>query len=279
VSGRNTSFYYSFLVLPHEKRRAIVAVWDFCRAVDDAVDEAPAGAPGSDGASAARTALGLWRRELAACFGEGEPTTPQGRNLVPFVSTFGLPRAGFEAVIDGVEMDIDLKRYEAFEELRLYCTRVASAVGLICLEIFGYRNQATRQYAIDLGIALQLTNILRDVRTDLERGRIYVPLEDLRAHACTEGDLAPGLRSGRVRSLLAFECERAQGYYRSAARLLPREDRRSMVAARIMGAIYHAILKRIERLDYDVFSGTVRVSKPRRAAIAARVWLQSVVGL
>jgi phytoene synthase len=277
VSERNTSFYYSFLVLPPEKRRAIIAVWDFCRAVDDAVDEAPA--PGAGEPAAAHVALGRWRRELASCFGDGATETSQGRALVPFIREFRLPREAFEAVIDGVAMDLERSRYETFEELRLYCTRVASAVGLICVEIFGYRNPATRRYAIDLGIALQLTNIVRDVRTDMQRGRIYIPLTDLRAHACREEDLAVGLSAPAVKPLLAFECSRAREYYEKAARELPREDRRAMVAARIMGAIYYSTLRRIERSGYEVFSGKAHLSKPRRAAIAGRVWLQSAVGL
>ena len=165
--SRDTSFYYSFLVLPPAKRQAIIAVWDFCRAVDDAVDEVDA----STGVSPADE-IARWRRELAACFGEGTPQTRQGRALQPLVDTFGLSREPFEALIEGVEMDLGSRRYESFDELYQYCIRVASAVGLVCLDIFGYREPASRQYAIDLGVALQLTNILRDVRGDLEHGRV-----------------------------------------------------------------------------------------------------------
>ena len=176
-------------------------------------------------------------------------------------------------------MDLERTRYQTFDELREYCLRVASAVGLVCVEIFGYQNPGTRQFAIELGIALQLTNIVRDVRTDLERGRIYIPLDDLRAHGCQEGDLAAGVASGSVRAMLASQCARAREYYVRARRALPPEDRRRMVAARIMGGIYHATLRRIERSGYDVFSNEVRLSRPSRAAIAARVWLQAMVGL
>jgi phytoene synthase len=278
MSGRDTSFYYSFLVLPAEKRRAIVAVWDFCRAVDDAVDEAPEGEAAGDGSLAAAR-VAAWRKELAACYGEGAPATGQGLRLAPFVSRFGLPRDAFEGVIEGVAMDLERSRYETFDELREYCLRVASAVGLICLEIFGYRNPRTRDYGVDLGIALQLTNIVRDIRTDLERGRVYLPLEDLRRFGCREDDLAAGIVTPAVRALLSFQCERAQSHYERAERELPAEDRRAMVAARIMGGIYHAILRRIERSGYDVFHGKVRVPRPQRAAIAAAIWSKAMVGL
>ncbi len=140
-------------------------------------------------------------------------------------------------------MDLERSRFETFEDLREYCLRVASAVGLICLEIFGYRNPRTRDYGVDLGLALQITNIVRDIRTDLARGRVYLPLEDLRRFGCSEADLSAGVVTPAVRALLAFECERAQAHYERAERELPAEDRRAMVAARIMGGIYHAILE------------------------------------
>jgi 15-cis-phytoene synthase len=277
--ARDTNFYYSFLVLPHEKRQAIVAVWDFCRAVDDAVDEA------SDEASA-RSEIAKWRHELAAAFDGGQPSTPQARALVPLVARFNLPLSAFEALIEGVEMDLGARRYETFDELHQYCIRVASAVGLICLEIFGYRNPAARQYAIDLGVALQLTNILRDVPTDLAIGRVYLPQEDLRRHGCGEVDLrsemdaaGQGVRSPAVKALLAAQAARAREYYARAHAGLPREDARRLVAAEIMGAIYRAILDRIEAADYDVFSRVVRIPRPRRALIAAGTWARIAAGL
>jgi phytoene synthase len=277
MSGRDTNFYYSFLVLPAEKRRAIVAVWDFCRAVDDAVDEAPASAAAGDPRSA-RSQLAWWREELAACYGRGEPHSSQGANLCPFIRRFLLPRDGFEAVVDGVAMDLERSRYETFDDLREYCVRVASAVGRLCIEIFGYSDQRTRQYARDLGIALQLTNIIRDVGTDLARGRIYLPLEDLARFGCIEDDLRAGVVSDRVRSLLAYECGRAREFYEKAERELPRADRRRMVAARIMAGIYHAILDRIEQSGYEVFAGKIRVARPRRAVIAAVLWARAMCG-
>jgi phytoene synthase len=279
MSGRDTNFYYSFLVLPAAKRRAIVAVWDFCRAVDDAVDEAvPNGATAADQAEAARGELRRWRTELAACFGEGTPQTGQGQRLQPWIAQFDLPREAFEAVIDGVEMDVGDAGYRRFEDLREYCLRVASAVGYICIAIFGCRDEPARQYATELGIALQLTNIIRDVPTDLARGRLYLPTEDLERFGCPVEALRAGLVTEPVRRLLAFECERAHGFYRAADRLLVSSCRQRLVAARIMGAIYLAILKRIERRGYDVFSDIVRVPRPRRAVIAALTWARSVVG-
>lgn len=275
--SRDTNFYYSFLVLPAEKRRAIITVWDFCRAVDDAVDEVEG--EGEARQHRASREIARWRAELAAVFGDGDPTTRQGRALGPLVDRFGLPRESFEALIDGVEMDIAHRCYETFDDLYQYCIRVASAVGLICLEIFGYRDPAARQYAIDLGVALQLTNILRDVPVDLRQGRIYLPQADLRAHGCGPEDLrremdaaGGGVRSPAVKALLAAQARRAREYYARAARSLPRRDARSLVAAEIMGAIYRALLTRIERRDYDVFSEVVRIPRPRRAAIAAATW-------
>ncbi len=274
--ARDTNFYYSFLVLPAEKRRAIVAVWDFCRAVDDATDEPKTDSPAEE--------LVKWRGEVAAFFDGRQPVTPQGRALVPFVHQFGLPRESFEAIIEGVEMDLGGRRYETFAELYQYCIRVASAVGLVCLEIFGYRDPAARQYAIDLGIALQLTNILRDVPEDLRRGRVYIPLEDLRTHGVTEADLqfemdhASGVvRSASVKALLQRQARRAREYYARADRGLPTADARTLVAAEIMGAVYRAILDRIEQRDFDVFSSVVRVPRPRRALIAATTWAASLL--
>jgi len=274
--SRDTNFYYSFLVLPREKRDAIVAVWDFCRAVDDAADDAAS----SDSARAADE-VRSWRRELAACFEGGQPTTRQALALVPLTKRFNLPRDAFEALIDGVEMDVQPRLYETFDDLYEYCIRVASAVGLICLEIFGYREPMAKQYATDLGVALQLTNILRDVPEDLARGRIYIPQEDLRAFGCSEQDLrretesSGGIHSAAVKALLRHQAQRARDYYGRAARALPAEDARSLVAAEIMGAIYQAILDRIEMLDYDVFSAVVRIPRPRRALVAASTWART----
>ena len=281
--ARDTNFYYSFLVLPAHKRQAIVAVWDFCRAVDDAVDEAEAEA-GDRGAKGAEAELARWRQELIACFEGGTPETSQGRALAPLVSAFNLQKAHFDALIDGVEMDVHPRHYDTFADLYVYCTRVASAVGLICLDVFGASTAASRQYATDLGVALQLTNILRDVPGDLAKGRIYIPQEDLRRHGCTETDLLTeteraggGIGSAKVRALLNQQAQRARDYYARAAHALPKAEARRLVAAEIMGAIYFAILRRIEQRDYDVFREVVRIPRPRRALIAAAVWARTML--
>jgi 15-cis-phytoene synthase len=262
--ARKTSFYYSFLVLPAEQRQAIVAVWDFCRAVDDAVDESPAASE-----PAGREAVAFWRAELARAF-DGSATSTQGRHLQPFITRFDLPRQAFEDVIDGVAMDLDTTRYGTFADLYEYCRRVASAVGLICIRIFGCRNDGAREYAVNLGLALQLTNILRDIPDDLARGRVYLPLEDLSAHGCTVEDLARGAVTEPVRRLLAFECARARDFYQRAILARPEEDRRRLVAAEIMRAVYFETLMRIERNGYEVFNGRVRVRRPMQAYIALR---------
>jgi phytoene synthase len=281
--SRDTSFYYAFLVLPPRKRRAIVAVWDLCRAVDDTVDEALPdahmhGALPADASAKTAAQLGAWRAEISALF-DGRPGTPQGRALQPFVREFNLPRARFEELVDGVEMDLARSRYATFDELLEYCRRVASAVGLICVEIFGYRDERTRDYAETLGVALQLTNIIRDVAADARLGRIYLPAEDLARFDVADDALCRGERTPQVAALLRFECERAHRYFERAAAQLPIVDARRMAAAEIMSAIYHEILRRIERADYDVFSRRIRVPRPHRAMLAARIWLRTWIGL
>jgi len=269
--SRDTSFSYSFLVLPAAERRAVVAVWDFCRAVDDAVDEEPDPVRAAD-------RVADWRAEVARVFEGRPPSSDQGRQLRRVVDQFHLSREPFDALVEGVEMDLRQPRYETYDDLVEYCRRVASAVGLMCIEIFGCRGEA-RDYAVELGLALQLTNIIRDVKDDLERGRVYLPAEDLRRFGCTEADLAAGLVTEPVRRLLAFECGRARQHYARAAAALPSSAVRKLVAAEIMGGIYFEILQRIERRGYDVFSRRVRVPKPARALIALTIWMRSRVGL
>ncbi len=268
--ARKTSFYYSFLVLPPSQRRAIVAVWDFCRAVDDAVDEVAAV---GDGLPTGREAVPFWRAELACCYEGGTPQSGQAQRLQPFVREFDLPRDAFDDVIDGVEMDLDRKRYGTFDELFEYCRRVASAVGMICIRIFRCTSERARDYALNLGVALQLTNILRDVRGDLESGRVYLPLSDLAAFGCTVSDLERGVVTPPIRRLLEFECRRAREFYRRAVEALPPEDRRRLVAAEIMRAVYFETLRRIEQRGYNVFNGATRVPRPKQAMIALRQWL------
>jgi phytoene synthase len=274
--SRDTNFYYSFLVLAPPKRKAIVAVWDFCRAIDDAVDEVAV--ENADDESRAAERLTEWRREIARTFG-GSPETPQGRALQPWIARFDLPQRPLEDLVDGVAMDIGHRRYRTFGELYQYCYRVASTVGLVCVQIFGCEEAASRDYAVDLGVALQLTNILRDVPDDLARGRLYVPLDEMTRFGCSEEALRDAPRSAPVRALLAHQGARAREYYARAARTMVRDEARKLVAAEIMSGIYQAILREIEQRDYDVFTERVRVSRPRRALIALRVWLRVMLGL
>lgn len=263
--ARDTSFSYSFLVLPDDQRQAIGLVWDFCRAVDDAVDEAP------DEATAARE-IGKWRDEVGRLFGSEAPLTPQGQNLAAVVAAFSLSRQPFDDLVDGVEMDLRHKQYQTFDELAGYCRRVASTVGLICIEIFGARDSRSRDYAFNLGLALQLTNIIRDVAVDLKNGRVYLPQEDLARYGVTEPDLRAGLVTPAMRNLLAHQCQRARRYYTAATQAMPHAEAHKLVAAEIMGGIYFEILQRIERRHYDVFTEVIRVPKAVRARIALSIW-------
>lgn len=269
---RSTSFYFSFLALPGPKRRAITAVFDFCRAVDDAVDL-------ETDPARIDAALALWRGEVAAVFTGGQPATEQGRQLQPFVAPNHLPRQHFDALVDGVSMDAVGTHYRTFADLEPYCHRVASAVGLICAEIFEYREQGVLDYARDLGVALQLTNILRDVGVDFRNGRRYLPDEDLVRFGCTWTDIerevnhaGAGVKSESVRALLAFEGARAREFFARAVAALPKADARRFVPAEIMRAVYWELLLRIERANYDVFTGVVRVPRPTQAGIAIRTW-------
>ena len=231
--------------------------------------------------SAARH-CGVSRREVRSV--SRAPETPQGRALQPLIPAFNLPRSAFDALIEGVEMDLHPRRYGTFDDLYQYCIRVASAVGLLCVEIFGCRDGRARQYAIDLGVALQLTNILRDVPGDFGRGRVYIPTEEMKRFNVAERDLADevrhaggGVRSRAVRELLAFQAARAREFYARADAALPRPDARRLVAARIMAAIYRGMLTRIERAGFDVFSRVARVPRPQRALIAATIWARTQV--
>ena len=280
--SRNTNFYHSFLVLSPAKRRAIIAVWDFCRAVDDTVDDHAVQSEADRVDAFDR--LAAWRREIDVVFTPGAaPESPQGRSLQPYARSFRLPRRPFEDLVDGVSMDVGHRRYRSFNELYQYCYKVASTVGLICVEIFGCREAASRDYAVDLGIALQLTNILRDIKPDLARDRLYVPLDDLARFNVTEDVLREQSQSGSrptgpVTALLQHQALRAREYYQRAARGLPRDDSRRLVAAEIMAAVYRCILDEIERRDYDVFSEIVSLPNRQRASIAARTWFRIMTG-
>jgi phytoene synthase len=269
---RKTSFYYSFLVLPSPERRAITAVFDVCRAIDDAVDL-------ESEPERAQAALTFWRSEVALIFGGGRPLSPQGVALQPFVKPFHLPREQFDALIDGVAMDVTPRRFRTFEDLEPYCHRVASSVGLMCAEIFRYSDPAVLTYARDLGVALQLTNILRDVGVDYRRGRMYLPLADLAQAGCTEDDIrreveeaGKGISNPNVRVALEYLARRARQYFGRAIAALPRADARKFVAAEIMHGIYFELLKKIEAADFDVFTQLVRVPRPAQARLALRIW-------
>jgi phytoene synthase len=269
VSARLTrlsesSFYYAFRTLPAEKRRAIYAVYAFCRTVDDCVDE-PQGER--------ETGLERWGAELQRAY-RGVPETALGRELAETVARFPIPRSAFEDVLAGCRMDLATRRYASFADLRVYCERVASAVGLASIEIFGYQDARTREYAIELGLALQLTNILRDVGPDAARDRIYLPLEDLARFGVGEAELLaaardPGApRPHGLAELLGFEYERARSRYAAAASALPQQDYRSMRPARIMGAVYRGVLEEWSRRGRPLGGPRVQLSKPRKLWIA-----------
>ena len=271
-SGSN--FYYSFFFLPPDRRDAMHAVYAFCREVDSVVDEPEPGSNPHD-------RLARWREELAGQYRtERNTVSPPVEVLSPVMTCLGghirrlgIPREYFDDIIAGVAMDLTIKRYATFRDLYQYCYRVASAVGLVCLKIFGARAPEAQTYAINLGIAFQLTNILRDLKTDGARGRIYLPMEDLTRFGHSEQDLLAGAYTPAFVNLMEFECRRAQEYYRAADAALPEADRRALVPAEIMRAIYHTILERIEACRYRVFSRRITLSPPHRLAVALKAWL------
>ena len=267
-SGSN--FYYSFLFLPRDRREAMYTVYAFCKEVDSVVDEP---APGSDPAAE----LSRWREELAACY-RGQPTRPVTTSLARHVKELGIPQVYFEELINGVEMDLIYRRYATFKDLYQYCYRVASVVGLICLHIFGTRSPDAKDYAVNLGIAFQLTNILRDIGNDAERGRVYLPQEDLRRFGYREDDLMRRRHTDSFTELMRYQCARAEQYYAVARRIvksLPPSDRSSLTVAEIMRAVYVRILGRIEASDYQVFGPRISLPPSYRLALAGGVWLRS----
>lgn len=262
-----SSFYYAFRILPAAKRRAIYALYSFCRVVDDCVDE-----EGGEG----EAGLDRWLEEVRRCFG-GRPETDLGRELAAALSRFPMPLRSFEDIVAGCRMDLTTRRYATFEDLRVYCERVASAVGLATIEIFGYRDPQTREYARELGLALQLTNILRDVATDAARGRLYLPLEDLERFQVSEAEVlapSPDARRPGVAALLGFQGERARAHYDRAAALLPDADRRALLSAEVMAAVYRETLEQLARRGYPIGGARVRLSRPRKLWITARTVLR-----
>ena len=255
-----SSFYYSFLFLPPPQRRAITALYAFCREVDDVVDEV------SDH-MVARTKLAWWRQEVARTF-DGNPQHPVAQALVPVVREHALPQEHFQTVIDGMAMDLTQARYVDFAALEVYCHRVAGVVGLLSAEIFGYTEAATRDYARDLGIAFQLTNICRDVGEDARRGRIYLPQEDLARFGVPASALLRGEMSDAFRALMAFEVDRTQAWYAQAFAALPAADRKAQRAGLVMAAIYRQLLAEIARDGYEVLDRRTSLTPLRKLWIA-----------
>ncbi|HTP81274.1 MAG TPA: presqualene diphosphate synthase HpnD [Bacteroidota bacterium] len=260
AQNRESNFYYSFLILPKPKREAIETIYAFCRYTDDIVDEG-----GDEKEKFAR--LKVWTEELRLSLTGSSRYTVLNK-LSTIIQRFNIPLQHFYDLIGGMEMDLNKRRYETFEDLREYCYRAASTVGLICAEVFGYTKEETKQYAINLGIALQLTNILRDLRQDARRGRVYIPQEDLRRFGYTERDLNAGVYDDRFMRLMKFECDRAHDFYRRAKTYLAEEDKPLFSAARTMGNIYYLLLLQIERARYDVFSKRIRLASPVKLLVA-----------
>jgi phytoene synthase len=246
----------AFISLGRERRRDVTVFYAFCRVIDDIVD--------ATGLTIEEKQRGLdeWRRWLR---GPGANESTLAGDVRALMAKYALPPEMLEEIIAGVEMDLQKSRYSTFEELRLYCYRVASAVGLVSIEIFGYRNRVCKEYAVELGLALQMTNIIRDVGEDLNEGRIYLPQEDLARFGYSEAELQARKYNDRFVRLMEFEAARAKEFFRRAAALLPREDRRSMVAAEIMGSVYRALLRRIELDKFRVFEKEYRLSKLEKA--------------
>lgn len=262
---RRSNFGVAFALLPRPQRDAIRAVHAWSRALDDGVDEE------ADPARA-RARLERFRRELALLY-EGTPEEPLTAALGPHVRRFHIPRIYFDELINGVEMDLSNHRYGNFTELSRYCYRVASIVGLICLRIFGEAEERGRRYAENLGLALQLTNILRDVGSDLSRGRVYLPTDELARFGVSEEGLRSNERDRAFLELMRFQAERARSFFEAAEREVQTLDRRRLLAAEIMAGVYRRLLDRIEASGFDVLAREVRVSKPERVWIAARTAL------
>ena len=265
AASSGSSFYYSFLFLPAERRRAITALYAFCREVDDVVDE------GMDPQVAAAK-LAWWRAEVANLF-NGKPQHPVTRALDPHRESFGISAERLNEIIDGMEMDLRQTRYLDWAGLERYCYRVASVVGLLAAGIFGYRDARTLDYAKDLGIAFQLTNIIRDVGEDARKNRVYLPVEDLQRFGVPAADILQAKETPAFRSLMQFEAERARGYYRDAMAALPPEDRRAQRPGLIMAAIYRALLEEIQRDGFHVLTQRTSLTPLRKFWIAWRTWV------
>ncbi len=262
AAASGSSFYYSFLFLPAEQRRAILALYAFCREVDDLVDDCQD--PG-----VARLKLQWWREEISRAF-QGNPQHPVTRALQPQLERYNLPEEYFREIIDGMQMDLDQARYADFSALALYCHRAAGVVGLLAAEIFGYQDRGTLNYATELGTALQLTNILRDVREDARRGRIYLPQDELRRAGVEEEDILRGISTPPLQSLLAQQAARARDYYQRAEQALPEVDRPAQRSGLIMSRIYGTLLDEIEADGFRVLERRVALTPLRKLWIAWR---------
>jgi phytoene synthase len=260
-----SSFYYSFLFLPAERRRAITALYAFCREVDDIADEVK-------DAGVARTKLAWWRSEVANLFA-GHPQHPVARALAPFVVPYGLDAARMNEIIDGMEMDLAYHRYQDFASLQLYCHRAAGVVGQLSASIFGYANPSTLEYAETLGIAFQLTNIIRDVGEDARRDRVYIPADELARFELSADDILERRGGERFGELMAFQAERARSYYDRALAALAPEDRRNQRAGLIMAAIYRTLLEEIRRDRYAVLDRRIALTPVRKLWIAWKTWV------
>lgn len=258
------NFYYGFITLPPARRRAIYAVYAFCRLCDDAADD-------SDDPVEQLQRVGHQRRLLDQAL-DGDPRGPVYTALADATGRFSIPGRYLREIVDGVEMDATTTRYRTFAELERYCYRVASCVGLVCLEIFGYRDPGARRHAIDLGMAMQLTNILRDIAEDAGRGRIYIPLEDLDRFRLGESEILAGSTSERFRSLMRFQVERARAYFETARGLLPLLPVFSRACPALLEATYSRLLERIEDRQYDVYRGRVSLGTAEKLLLVARIW-------
>ena len=263
------NFYYAFLTLPPADRQAIYVVYSFCRYCDDAVDSETS----ADRQTAALHQLGAALTNSYA----GQAETPVFLALADVARRYAIPEQYFREVLAGVESDLTTDRYRDFAELRQYCYRVAAVVGLICLQIFGYRDDRAKEYAIDLGLAMQLTNICRDVKEDWEMGRVYLPQEELAHFGYTEAELAAGICNAAFGELMRFQVRRAREYFARGRELLPYLTPRSRACPAALGGIYGKVLDRIEAADYDVLHRRVQVSTAAKLRVMAQAWLGSIV--
>ncbi len=266
ASSSGSSFYYSFMFLPPERRQAITALYAFCREVDDVVDEC-------HDLQVAQTKLDWWRNEVRQVFG-GQPQHPVGQALKDVIQRFPLPMEQLLEIIDGMQMDLSQTRYLDWKALNLYCYRVASVVGLLSAEIFGYTNRQTLKYAHDLGLAFQLTNIIRDVGEDARRGRIYLPIDELQRFNVPARQILDGEHSDNFRALMAFQAERARQLYDQAFAQLPAEDRKAQRPGLIMAAIYRTLLDEIEADGFLVLDRRTSLTPLRKIWIAGRTWFK-----